>query len=356
MKGRGLSPKISRGEQGIGGSALQASTESLWGGGTGLSYPGSISVVIPSFNHAAYIEQCVESVLRQDRRVDEIIVVDDGSTDDTHSRLTRFRSRVRIDLGHHVGLRANVARGLAQASGDYVSILASDDELTPGACRILAHVLDRHPRVGLVYGEVCSVDKDGTTIQGRRDERPIGQQADPIPLIAKNFISAPAALARRRALLGVPAPRQMYCGDWEWWLSLMIVGGWDIYGVPDVVAKYRRHEGSLSTAARLSRERAALDMFTDLGARAKDSPPAVKKALSAAAYRQQEHLAWLELEEGHFDESRRWFAMVVRQARIPPAAVAAGSMFARLPWLYQTWSRRRHSPKAGRGDFSKSNL
>lgn len=89
----------------------------------------AISVVIPSYNHARYIERAVYSVLHQTFHKIELIVIDDGSRDDSLSRLARIKdSRLKVFSQENQGAHATINRGLHMAREHYLAILNSDDE------------------------------------------------------------------------------------------------------------------------------------------------------------------------------------------------------------------------------------
>jgi glycosyltransferase involved in cell wall biosynthesis len=123
--------------------------------------------VIPCHNYARYLARAIESVLGQTRPATEVIVVDDGSTDET----------VSVAAGYDVvcisqpqqGVSGASNSGLAAAGGDYVLYLDADDELVPDALETLAACADAHPEAGFVYGHQLFVSDDGEPIADRPD-------------------------------------------------------------------------------------------------------------------------------------------------------------------------------------------
>src|SRR5262249_5004591 len=114
-----------------------------------------LSIVLPSYNHAAFIADAVRSALSQTYRDFELIVVDDGSTDETLHVLAGFRdARIRILTQANRGAHAAINRGLTEAAGRYLAILNSDDMLHPERFATLLPVLEANPRVGLVASYV----------------------------------------------------------------------------------------------------------------------------------------------------------------------------------------------------------
>lgn len=104
---------------------------------------GMVSVLIPMFNAAKYLAETLDSVLAQDFPAIEVVVCDDGSSDDSLAVARRFGPRVRVDAGPHRGLAATRNRGIALARGSLMLHLDADDILLPGAISMLAaHLAD----------------------------------------------------------------------------------------------------------------------------------------------------------------------------------------------------------------------
>jgi glycosyltransferase involved in cell wall biosynthesis len=120
-----------------------------------------VSVVIPTFNRAGYIAAAIDSVLAQSLADVEIIVVDDGSTDDTLARLAPYGDRIAILRTANQGCAAARNVGMAAARGDYIAWLDSDDEYRPFKLDLQARVLDLRPEVGFVYSELSGFDDAG---------------------------------------------------------------------------------------------------------------------------------------------------------------------------------------------------
>lgn len=119
-----------------------------------------LSVVIPTFNRAGMVEQAVESVLAQTLQPVEVIVVDDGSTDDTKQRLARFESISYVRQEHGGPGRARNT-GMRLARGDYLAFLDSDDSLYPYKLELQARVFDTFRDVAMTYSECSAFDDAG---------------------------------------------------------------------------------------------------------------------------------------------------------------------------------------------------
>ncbi len=126
-----------------------------------------VTVVIPCYNRENYIAETVESVLNQTYKNIELIVVDDGCTDDSRNVLERYASRICI-LEHpgrvNKGQSAALNLGIKSSQCDYIAFLDSDDVFAPEKIERQVHYLENNPQYGLVYANGCTIDKDGNII------------------------------------------------------------------------------------------------------------------------------------------------------------------------------------------------
>ena len=113
-----------------------------------LSHP-LVSVVIPAYNCGRFIEEALESVFAQDYPALEVIVVDDGSTDDTREKVMRYGSRVSLVVQRNGGAAAARNEGIRRSRGKYVAFLDGDDFWLPGKLRHQVDHLERHPDIAL---------------------------------------------------------------------------------------------------------------------------------------------------------------------------------------------------------------
>ncbi|MDR3640143.1 MAG: glycosyltransferase family A protein [Humidesulfovibrio sp.] len=115
-----------------------------------------LSVVIPNYNDGRYLERCLCAVLSQDRPADEVVVFDDGSTDDSLERLEVLHRRwpqVKVvPLGKNQGVVAVLNHSLGGITGDWVHFLAADDLALPGLYHLAMREATRHPQAGALFG------------------------------------------------------------------------------------------------------------------------------------------------------------------------------------------------------------
>src|ERR1700678_803249 len=112
----------------------------------------TISVIIPTYNRADLIGQALESALAQTHPADEIIVVDDGSTDDTERVVAQYAGQVRYMRQVNAGPSAARNRGIQAASGDFIALLDSDDLWVKDRLERQLAALTLHPGLDFIFG------------------------------------------------------------------------------------------------------------------------------------------------------------------------------------------------------------
>ena len=123
-----------------------------------------VTVAIPTHNRSALVVEALESVLQQQYDDREILVIDDGSSDDTQLRLQPYLDRIRYVRQENRGRAGSRNRAIAEASGEYVAFLDSDDLWLPGKLERQVAALDADPSLGMVHGHVEDIDELGRTL------------------------------------------------------------------------------------------------------------------------------------------------------------------------------------------------
>ena len=129
-----------------------------------------VSVIIPVYNGAATIGRALASVFAQDFIDYEVVVVNDGSTDDTASVLAGYGDRIRVVTQVNRGLPAARNSGIRASSGEYVAFIDDDDEWLPQMLERCGAVLDQDPDCGLVYAGALKVDLAGRPMPDQSSE------------------------------------------------------------------------------------------------------------------------------------------------------------------------------------------
>lgn len=129
-----------------------------------------VSVIVPTYNRGARVARAVDSALAQSHGAIEVLVVDDGSTDDTVDQMTRrygAEPRVRVLERPNGGPAAARNTGLTAAQGDYIAFLDSDDEWLPWKIEFQLGCLQRIPGAGMIWTDMAAVDPDGSPLAAR---------------------------------------------------------------------------------------------------------------------------------------------------------------------------------------------
>lgn len=119
------------------------------------------SIIMPTYNRAAFITAAIDSALQQSWKNIEIIVVDDGSTDETRSLVEHYDSRVVYHFTPHLGISHARNTGMGLASGECIAFLDSDDLYYPFKVELQVKVLEKFAEIGMVSSEASAFDDDG---------------------------------------------------------------------------------------------------------------------------------------------------------------------------------------------------
>lgn len=204
----------------------------------------SVSIVIPAYNHAKFLPQAVDSLLSQKFAV-EIIVLDDGSTDDTSDILEQYTGRIRWESQQNMGQAATLNKGWDMARGEFLGYLSADDVLAPQAMSKTVAALRAEPVAVAAYPDFNLIDPQGNIVRGVHAPDFSFHKA----LLGNECLPGPGALFRREAYLKAggwnPLFRQM--PDYDFWLRLGLYG--KFVHVPEILAGFRVHSGSQTYAA-----------------------------------------------------------------------------------------------------------
>ena len=224
--------------------------------------PPLVSAVVPAYNAAAHIEHTLRSLLSQTYPHLEIVVVDDGSDDETLERIQKIASqhhRVRVLQQSNLGVAAARNHGIQASRGEFIAPVDADDVWFPHAMERLAEcLLGSEPRVGVAYGWWVTIDEEGQ-LDGGFHCTPI--EGDVLgTLVCHNFLgNASCTMIRRSCLQQVGGYDDQFqahdaqgCEDWD--LYLRIARHYRFRVVPEFLFAYRKFRHSMSSdTARMAR-------------------------------------------------------------------------------------------------------
>ncbi len=199
-----------------------------------------VSIVTPTYNQAEFLAATLDSILAQDYPNIEYIVIDDGSTDSTPDVLNSYTGRVKWERHTNTGQSRTLNKAWANARGEYLGYLSSDDLLLPHAVSTLVAALQTHPDSLVAYCDFDLIDSKGRRTGAVRspdyDYRRMVEQLICPP--------GPGALFRRSLFdrIGGWNEHLRRIPDFEYWLRAGRIGSF--IRVPRVLAQYRVHEES----------------------------------------------------------------------------------------------------------------
>ena len=242
-----------------------------------------VSVVIPTYNYAQYIKEAIDSVLVQTHKDCEIIVVDDGSTDDTKGVVSQCGPDVKYIYQKNQGVSAAKNIGIRNSEGEYIAILDSDDLWLPSKIEKQIRLFEANSGLGLVYsdGLVFGEERpwDDFSLGGNMNFYR-GRIFD--KLILGNFIPSTSALIKRDCFdkVGLFDINLGVCEDWDMWLRISL--HYEVDYVDELLVKRRKHRGSLVTKVEVMEE-SALKMLNNIFLE-KNVPSILKRKAYSNAY------------------------------------------------------------------------
>lgn len=307
-----------------------------------------ITALIVSYQQRRFVEDAIRSVLAQTRAADEIVLIDDGSTDGTPEAAEKVGAgAVRVISGEHRGitrLADTYNAGLAVASGELISILEADDRWLPEKLATHAAVMS-DPTIVLAHGPYAVIGAQGTRLRDRVDpivRLPRGAYEALPKLLLGSYVMPVTTTFRRSALEQVGGFTQLGATPHiDYPTTLALAGTGRFFKVEAVLAEWRKHGGSgTTTLAGVDLEGAALCALLAIDARRRHgesglpSRAEIERAWRAAQGRQIWSAARLLLKAGRHHDART----LLRQARLRdyPLALGARLLAARFAALTGT--------------------
>jgi glycosyltransferase involved in cell wall biosynthesis len=219
----------------------------------------AVSIIIPTFNGSKLLKECVDSLLAQTYRDMEIIIVDDGSTDDTSGTVKTITGKhliVRYYLRPHLGLCATRNFGLEQAKGEYVGFFDGDDLWPPDYIETMVKALKANPDFGAAYSKIMLLINGEICEQNRISAKPPCGYVTADLFTGKPFILPSSVVFRKNAWNELRWDETIPRSGEDLDAFLRISMRTKFIYVPDTFAAYRKHDKSISATA-------AGDLFND---------------------------------------------------------------------------------------------
>jgi glycosyltransferase involved in cell wall biosynthesis len=205
-----------------------------------------VSIVIPAYNNAKFLPEAIESVLDQTYKDYEIIVVDDGSTDNTKEVLAPYFDKIKYIQQQNQGAGNARNTGIRHSQGEYIAFLDADDVWLPEKLHIQINYLNNNPRIAMVYSLSYSMSEDGKQIKKK------GKWGRTLPsenlfdvLFLHNIIPTSTVVVRNEVFntIGLFDESLINSQDRDLWLR--IARELNVAGISKLLSKYRHTSGSL---------------------------------------------------------------------------------------------------------------
>ena len=204
-----------------------------------------VSVIIPTYNSARYLVEAVDSVLAQSYKEFEILVIDDGSTDETPAVMKKYGPPVRYIRQKNGGVSAARNKGIEESTGLYVAFLDADDTWLPNKLERQISELRAHQNYRFCYSDFIPVTSDLEPLEVDRLD-PQGTALEDL-LLRGNVVGSICTVLCDRALFDVVGGFDLslsQCADWDMWVRLARVT--DFLYLDDRLVTYRKHDTNMS--------------------------------------------------------------------------------------------------------------
>lgn len=219
-----------------------------------------VSVVIPCYNHEKFVQDCIQSVIDQTYENIELIIIDDGSKDNSvekikemvqkcKERFVRFDFRARVNKG----VSSTLNEALEWCTGEYISPIASDDQMLNNKIEIQVEFLDKNTNYVAVFGGINQIDDNNKYIR-TLTKKSRSYSFDDIARL-DYFLQAPTQFFRLKDIIDIGGYSEEFkIEDWYSYLKLTMSGKL-IYLMEDVICNYRRHANNGSKNMQLMLEK-----------------------------------------------------------------------------------------------------
>lgn len=287
----------------------------------GVNMQKLVSIITPTYNHENYIEDCIESVIAQNYQQWELIIIDDGSTDNTRRIVKKFLNDRRISYirQNNTGiwnLKLTYNKALEIAKGDYLAILEGDDKWPKNKLSVQMKSFD-NPEVVLSWGKVGVINDQNQLVEIAPNYEKVNQVSDPLKeLLFNNFIPACTVIVKKdviKKIGGFKQPDKSPCVDYATWLELSLNGRFEY--IPEVLGFWRRHESQASLLNALdminAHNKYSIEFFDRLPEKNKESLKITSEEISLNKNKKEVeayfYIGRMSLLNRKWDQSRIYF-------------------------------------------------
>lgn len=238
----------------------------------------TVSIVIPVYNAADYLEECIRSALGQTYKDTEVIAIDDGSTDNSLEILRSFENKITVVEKENGGTASALNAGIRNMTGEWFKWLSADDVLYPNAVEILVRVgesLGERGKNSILYGSCDMIDSDSKVFATYREPNLNDMdQLEHTICLMHSFIGNGSMSMLHRSMFerfGRFSEDLERAEDIEMWLRLCALHCCRLHAVPEVLGAYRHHGRQLSVTMTGTEQRIRDDIVTSILERMDDA-------------------------------------------------------------------------------------
>ena len=212
------------------------------------STPAAVAVVVPSYNHAQFVEATLRSIMKQRRQPAELLVIDDGSSDESPRIIERVLSdcpfACEFIARENRGLCATLNEGLRRTGGEYFAYLGSDDLWLPEFLQERVVLLESRPAAALAYGHAYFIDEQNRIVDTTAEWASYADGDARAMLLQTTAPMSPTVLYRRDALQQYLWRETARLEDYDLYLRLSVAG--EFAFDPRILSAWRRHSTNVS--------------------------------------------------------------------------------------------------------------
>ena len=212
------------------------------------STPAAVAVVVPSYNHAQFVEATLRSIMKQKRQPAELLVIDDGSSDESPRIIERVLSdcpfACEFIARENRGLCATLNEGLQRTGGEYFAYLGSDDLWLPEFLHERVALLETRPAAALAYGHAYFIDERNRIVDSTAEWASYADGDARAMLLQTTAPMSPTVLYRRNPLQQYPWRETARLEDYDLYLRLSVAG--EFAFDPRILSAWRRHSSNVS--------------------------------------------------------------------------------------------------------------
>ena len=209
-----------------------------------------VSVIIPCYNCEKYLMEAIDSIITQTYKHLEIIIINDGSTDNTVSiinDLIKKDSRiVYIDNHQNIGLIASLNKGIASATGKYIARMDSDDVSLSNRIDMQVRYMEEHPKIAVCGTNSIIINENGDVIE--KSHLPISESDNRCFMAFSSTLYHPTVMIRTECIKEELYDEKFkYAEDYELWCRMIFSRSENVVNLPDYLFKYRKVGSSVSS-------------------------------------------------------------------------------------------------------------